>query len=251
METKTPEELLLDWSRASFVGLDRADLVKAAELLGVDFAKQVNDKTLRAKLCAAIGTVDSTLADEDKEEVVSAKSKGAKLDLHDQVPNLGAAGRWQGRYRRIRMVRTDQYKDFNAFPIGWEGVTKYFSFDIDIDMAWPYYEALKNMRETMTSKSISDNGHETVTRETTNQVLPFSDLGDTPGTEGLPTSMREYVQRLATDNDNFDQAPRRDLMRVLRMLHGAQVNATSRDLSDDDIRDDILNFIGVDIYADV
>jgi hypothetical protein len=250
METKTPEELLLDWSRASFVGLDRDQLTQAAEMLGVDFAKQVNDKTLRAKLCAAIGTVDATLTDNDAAKIAAVAAKGTKIDIHGQIPNLSASGRWQGRYRRIRMVRTDQYKDFNAFPIGWEGVTKYFSFDIDIDMAWPYYESLKNMRETMISKSLSKDGHETETRETTNQVLPYSDLGDTPGTEHLPIGMREYVQWMARDNDNFADSPRRDLMRVLRLLYGPQVNVTSRDLSDDDLRDDILNFIGVDIYAD-
>lgn len=247
-QTKTQQELFLDWSRAGFVDLTRDELKQAAEMLGVEYAAQTNNDTLRKKLREAIGTVDTTLPKADVQAI--RREPGVKLSLTATPPVLGPSGRWSGRYRRVRLVRTEQYKDFNAFPISWEGVTKYFSFDTNVDMAWPYYCALANMQETTITQELSANGHESVRRESTNQVLAFSDLGDTPGTENLPVDMRDYVQRLATDNDNFEGASRRDLMRVLRMLHGPSVNTTTKDLSDDDIRDRILSFIGVDIYAD-
>lgn len=247
---KTPQELLLDWSRASFVGLDRDQLKQAAELLGVEFAPQTNNDTLRKKLCEAIGTVDNTLDAPTVSLIRQEVPATPRLSLQTTPPNLGPSGRWGGRYRRVRLVRTDYYKNFNAFPISWEGALKYFHFDAEIDMAWPYFEALRNMRETTITKVLSADGRSAETREVTNQVLPFSDLGDTPGTEGLPTSMVEYVQRVAKSNDFFSKTERRDLVRVMRWLHGPSVNATTKDMTDDEIRDQLLSFIGVDIYAD-
>lgn len=246
---KTPQELLLDWSRASFVDLDRDQLKQAANMLGVEFAPQTNNDTLRKKLCEAIGTVDSTL-DTPTVNLIRQEVPATKLSLQTTPPNLGPSGRWGGRYRRVRLVRTDFYKNFNAFPISWEGALKYFHFDTEIDMAWPYFEALRNMRETTITKVLSADGRSAETREVTNQVLPFSDMGDTPGTESLPTSMVEYVQRVAKGNDFFAATPRRDLVRIMRWLHGQSANVTTKDMSDDEIRDSILSFIGVDIYAE-
>lgn len=246
-QTKTQQELFLDWSRAGFVDLSRDELKQAAEIAGVEYAAQTNNDTLRKKLREAIGTVDTTLPAADV-KAIRVSASGKKLSLSAPPPVLGPSGRWGGRYRRVRLVKTEQYKKFNAFPVTWEGVTKYFSFDTNVDMAWPYYCALANMRETSITQDLDESGHNSVRTETTTQVVPFSDLGDTPGTEGLPIDMRNYVQDLARDNGNFEHASRRDLMRVLRMLHGPSANITAKDLTDDDIRDAILGFIGVDVY---
>lgn len=248
--SKSPEELLLDWSRTGFADLEREQLKQAAEMLGVEFAPQTNNDTLRKKLCEAIGTVDGTLSPETVARVRDEMVPKHTLKLSMTPPNLSPSGRWGGRYRRVRMVRPDYYKTFTAFPIGWEGQIRYFHFDADIDMPWPYYEALKNMRETTIIKELSPDGRNAITREITNQAIPFSDLGDVPGTEDLPTSMVEYVTWLAQVCDNFGKASRRDLVRVMRWLHGPGVNASLKDVSDDDIRDRLLTFIGVDIYAD-
>jgi hypothetical protein len=247
---KTPQELLLDWSRASFADLGRDQLKQAAEMLGVEFAPQTNNDTLRKKLCEAIGTVDSTLDAPTVSLIRQEVPSGPKFSLQTTPPNLGPSGRWGGRYRRVRLVRTDYYKNFNAFPISWEGALKYFHFDAEIDMPWPYFEALRNMRETTITKVLSADGRSAETRTVTNQVLPFSDLGDTPGTENLPASMVEYVQRVAAAHDNFAATARRDLVRIMRWLHGPQANVTTKDQTDDEIRDDLLTFIGVDIYAE-
>lgn len=246
---KTPQALLLDWSRAGFVDLNRDQLKQAADMLGVEFAPQTNDKTLRAKLREAIGTVDDVL-DAETVNLIRQESQPKAVSLTSTPPNLGASGRWSGRYRRIRLVRTDSYKNFNAFPICWEGVQKYFHFDTELDMPFPYYEALKNMRETTIIKKLSADGRQVETREVTNQVLPFSDMGDTPGTEDLPRSMVEYVQWLARGHGFFKSTERRDLVRIMRWLHGPQANVSTKDQTDDEIRDDLLTFIGVDIYAD-
>lgn len=245
---KNPNELLLEWSRAGFVGLNRDQLKQAAEALGVDFAPQTNNETLANKLRAAIGMVDSTLSASEIAEV--APPSRAKLSLNATPPNLSASGRWGGRYRRVRLVRTEALKDFNAFPLSWEGQQKYFHFDTELDMAWPYFEALRNMRETTITQTLSADGKHSERREVTNQAVPYSDMGDTPGTEALPTSMREYVYRLAQDNGFFKSASRRDLIRIARLLHGPAASVTAKDQTDDEVRDGILTFIGVDIYEE-
>lgn len=248
--SKSREELLLDWSRASFENCDREQLKQAAEMLGVEFAPQTNNETLRKKLRETIGTVDGTLPDADVHAIRDEMVPKPKLTLQMSPPNLTPSGRWGGRYRRVRLVKTDFYKKFTAFPIGWEGVTRYFHFDAEIDMAWPYYCALQNMIETSISKDLTPDGRSTVTNVNSAPAIPFSDLGDVPGTENLPTSMLEYVQWLAAANGNFADTPRRDLLRIMRWLHGNSVNARLKDVLDDDIRDQILTFIGVDVYAD-
>lgn len=247
---KTPEMLLLDWSRKGFEGLERDELKQAAEMLGVQFAPQTNSPTLQKKLCDAIGLVDGTLPPSQVTAIADEVPAKPKLTLAMSPPNLGPSGRWGGRYRRVKLVRTEFYKDFNAFPICWEGQQKYFHFDIDVDMAWPFFEVLRDMVETTIIKDLSSDGHSSITREVRNQALPFSDLGDTPGTENLPRSMVEYVQWLAEQNGRFAKTSRRDLIRIMRWLHGPVFNATAKDMTDDEIRDELLTFIGVDIYAD-
>lgn len=248
--SKSPEELLLDWSRASFENCDREQLKQAAEMLGVEFAPQTNNETLKRKLKESIGTVEGTLPTEDVRAIRDEMVPKPKLTLAMSPPNLTPSGRWGGRYRRVRLVKTDFYKKFVAFPIGWEGVTRYFHFDTELDMPWPYYCALKSMVETTISQDLTPDGHGTVTTVNHAPAIPFSDLGDVPGTENLPTSMLEYVQWLAASNGNFADTPRRDLLRIMRWLHGNSIAARLKDVLDDDIRDQILAFIGVDVYAD-
>lgn len=249
MTQKTPNEKFLDWCRTGFEGLERDDLKAAAEMLGVEYAPQTNNETLRKKLQEAIGTVNGTLQAAAVQQIAAASSAKAP-DLSATPPNLGPSGTWGGRYRRIRLTKTDFYKNFNAFPLSWEGQVKYFHFDTDVDMPWPYYEVLRNMIETTITKDLSPDGRSAITKESKRQAVPYSDMGDTPGTGHLPCSMIEYVQAVAKGTSNFAQAPRRDLIRVMRWLHGPQVNVMLKDLTDDEIRDQLLTFIGVDIYAD-
>lgn len=247
----TPERFS-EWKQKAFEGLTRDELKLAAEIVGVEYAPQTNTETLRKKLQDAIGLVSAPLTDKQVTDIAADAPKAgqAKVSLTSNPPNLGAAGRWGGRYRRVRLTKTDFYQKFNAFPLTWEGQTLYFHFDIEVDMPWPYYEVLKNMRETRITQKLSADGKSVVKNETTHQVMPFSDHGDTPGTAHLPCSMIEYVQAVAKSCNHFADTPRRDLIRVMRWLHGPQANVAMKDLSDDDIRDQLLTFIGVDIYAD-
>lgn len=248
--SKSREELLLDWSRQGFANLDREQLKQAAEMLGVEFAPQTNNDTLRNKLREAIGTVDGPLSDEDVRRIRDEVPPKRNLSLATPPPNLSPSGKWGGRYRRVRLVKTDYYKKFVAFPVSWEGQLRYFHFDTDVDMPWPYYQALLSMVETHISQSLAPDGKSTVRTETHTPGMPFSDLGDVPGTEDLPTSMVEYVRWLAQANHNFAETSRRDLIRVMRWLHGPGVNGQLKDLSDDDIRDRMLVFLGIDIYEE-
>ncbi|NID14965.1 hypothetical protein [Luteibacter yeojuensis] len=250
--TQNTNEQLLEWMRTGFADLERDDLKQAAKDLNVQYAPQTNSETLRQKLRAAIGFTETTLTNDQVTAIASAAPKPAAngFTLSSAPPNLGPSGRWGGRYRRVRLSKTDYYQNFVGFPISWEGQIKYFHFDTELDMPWPYYEALRNMIETQVTKDLSADGRSVITKETRRPVIPFSDLGDTPGTEGLPCSMIEYVQEVAKSANNFADSNRRDLIRVMRWLHGPQANVTTKDMSDDDIRDQLLTFIGVDIYAD-
>ncbi|KAF1008996.1 MAG: hypothetical protein GAK28_00628 [Luteibacter sp.] len=250
--TDNDKKQLLEWMRAGFADLERDDLKKAAEMLSVEYAPTTNNETLRKKLREAIGTVEGTLPPPSVEAIAAAAPKpaAAGFTLSSTPPNLGPSGRWGGRYRRVRLSKTDYYQNFVGFPISWEGQIKYFHFDTELDMPWPYYEALRNMIEIQVSKDLSADGRSVITKETRRPVIPFSDLGDTPGTEGLPCSMIEYVQEVAKSSSHFAGATRRDLVRVMRWLHGPQTNVTTKEMSDEEIRDELLTFIGVDIYAD-
>lgn len=246
-DQKTPEMKLLEWARTGFQDLEREDLKTAADMLGVDFAPQTNNDTLRKKLCDAIGMVEGTMS---SQEVASVKRELPPPSLHANPPNLGPSGRWGGRYRRVRLVKTDYYKNFIAFPVSWEGQIKYFHFDTEVDMPWPYFIALSNMVETHIHKRLSADGRRVESSETKHHAVPFSDLGDVPGTERLPRSMVEYVRSVADAHKHFAEADRRTLVRVMRWLHGARANVMVKDMSDDEIRDSLLMFVGVDIYAD-
>lgn len=247
----TPEQFN-EWRRNAFEGLDRNQLKQAAEILGVEFAPQTNNDTLRKKLQEAIGLVSAPLTESQVGQIAAEAPKPNQraVSITATPPNLGPAGRWGGRYRRVRLTKTSFYEKFKAFPLTWEGQTRYFHFDVDVDMPWPYFEVLRNMRETRITQSLSHDGRRVEKSESSTQVLPYSDLGDTPGTEHLPCSMIEYVQRVAESCGRFADTPRRDLIRVMRWLHGPQANVTTKELTDDEIRDQILTFIGVDIYAD-
>ena len=248
-DTPDPEhEKLLQWSRQGFRHCDRQALEQAARLLDVNAPPRLRDETLRARLCQAIGLVEGTLPPAPDATPPPAEKPAPRLS--DPPPNLAPSGRWGGRYRRLRLMRGEAHKDHIAFPVSWEGQLRYFHFETELDMPWPYFSALQSMKEVHIQQHLVDNGKRVKRSEVARQGISFSDLGDTPGTQHLPRSMVEYVRWLALANDRLGGAARRDLIRIMRWLHGQSVNRLIKDLSDEDLRDTILSFIGVDIYAD-
>lgn len=232
------------WKKTGFTNLSREELVEAAEALGVDVPKGIRSERLAADLREATGYVETTLSAEERKEVRAQSAPDAKGER--AVPNLGPTGRWGGRWRRVTLNRPKEMEDYVAFPLGWEGsAQKYYHFGVEVDMPWPHYQALKNMKNVRIVKKENEPAREIVTPR-----IPFSDHGDTPGTSHLPCDMREFVQGIAERDDNFKGYDKAKLIRVARLLHGPIAHTRYRDWEVDALRDNLLTFLGVDIYAD-
>jgi hypothetical protein len=166
------------------------------------------------------------------------------------MPNLASTGPWGGRRRRIKLLRDSRrHEGWRAYPLGWDGETIYFHFDTVLDMPYPYYESLRNMVHNRIKKeeSIVNGKVVVITTEEASLDLAFSDMGDTPGTEHLPISMIDWFQKQAYDNGLFAQASRRVLTEYLRLLLGqTEAGRFAKDRNDDELRDRVLSFIGID-----
>lgn len=224
----------------AFDGLTRAELLECVKLLGIKIGPASKDDTIRRLLCQTVGTETGPIAEK----------KIAKLQTARKWLNLTPNGKWEGRYRRVKLLRTPEFQNIPAHPLGWEDNVRYYHFDTVVDMMYPHYEALKNMmRGTITEKqqlNQSTGDKETVKVLTESPVIPYQDYGDTPGTEHLPISMIDYMQNVYAEEGQWKKASRAKLLSLLGRVMGGEVPANYlKDKTDEMIRHDLLRRINI------
>lgn len=161
----------------------------------------------------------------------SAPPMDEQVDRLTRIPNLGPNGKWGGRKRRVVVRKRDPSDAAETFGLGWEGHAWTVRFcDQEqpyIDMPWPYWQALNDAvivddRSDKARKFVrEENGDipRSIVKPVRTQLYVFEDLGDTPGTEHLPTGYIEFFSKEARKTSVFKDASPAVLLLIYSKLY--------------------------------
>lgn len=241
------------WTESRFQGLTKDELIAAGEVLNITLLKQMAERTMRLKLCEALGVQPTDESDKVVPAVVPMANltKGA---LFDPKPHLGVGARWGGKRHDCFVYKPPQESEHSQlyFSITWEGYKLDFPYDTKLHMPHPYYEIMKgSIKASITQKKIlNDEGMLIGYRDIEHKNNRFHSqyISVTPGTENLPESMCHYWQIQAKKHNNFKTPEgkpfnRRILQGIRADLYGPMGAAFYKDLTDEDILYDILRFL--------
>lgn len=241
---RTPGTLL----KNNFEDATRAELESAHELkTGNTPSNSFTVEELRSVVQAIWGEthVQAPLTQAPPTPISAPKNKG--------IPNLGSSGVWEGRKRRVTLLKRDTKLDYSQ-PIGWNGSIWNVPVGVAVDMPWPYWESLQH---TMTTDNGSDDVVEWVRKPggrlekhvtpITTPTIKYIDHGDVEGTEDLPTSYWDFYRREAMKNNCFEGKHRSVLITIHNTLKDPLPAAYFRDMRDIDIRIEIAQVLGTDI----
>lgn len=248
------------FAESRFEGLTREQLRECGKIMGSDFAPNTAERTMREKLCALFGT--TPLAEVPAPKPVAAVKNGR----FDPKPPLNGdairSSNWGGRMHRVNVhpQGADNENPRNYFQLTWEGAAMAFPYGKNIDLPEPLYQNLKDARKNhLIEREVMNEKNQVIRIEYDDNWLPryhFNDLGITPGTEDLPTGLRDYWSRQAAKHGNFvdlvgkGQQARRTLIQIRSDLFEPVGPAFYRDLTDQDILAQIHEALGIEAYAE-
>lgn len=233
----------IDFEQAAadgFVGLNKDELREAAKVFDTTIPPNAGEAYMRDKLCAVVGKPATRM-----DVMPKGMQERQAMRGFDPKPNLTSMGRWGGRYQRVILQNTNTSPDSHqaGIPVGWEGNVIYLFFGRELDIPEPHFNVISSTRGAHLQprrRTREDGTVEVYNVEIPYQPVPFQHIGVTPGTEDLPVSNKDYWQRQAKKNNLFANTPRGTLMKIRADLLGQKGREFYKDLTDDDIRDDIL-----------
>lgn len=231
------------WITNKFEGLTRAELKQAGEELGVNFGPNILEKTMRIRLCEKLG--------EGPVQSIEAPPAPVRLQRM-QRPRLAPGDDWEGRRHDVKVHRSRECEEHKAFVLYWNFVPRSFAYDVLIHMPEPYFEILKVKIGRIVQEPILDKFNfrtGTLNREVFTPRYSFDYYGLTKGTEDLPGSILEYWQREAIKRNYFRElihknTGRNRLIQIRSDLMGSAGPAFYKDLTNEDIWQDIIRFLG-------
>ena len=242
---------LSQWAEQRFEGLSPADLRKAGKELGATFGPHTSEATMRKKLCEIVGAMPVA-----SQEAPAATP--ARLDSRfDPKPNLTSTGQWGGRRHHVTLHQPSENTENSPkyARLYHECEPRDYPYNVQIDLPEPLYNNLKRAQTgDLEERKILDAEGVLVRIEHIPRMrprYPHQYHGPVPGTENLPGSLAEYWHRQAVKTNNFEGVPRRTLITIRADLYGPAGRAFYKDLTDQDILFDILQFLGIDELAEV
>jgi hypothetical protein len=263
-------EQIEGFAESRFEGLTREQLRECGKILGADFGPNTAERTMRVRLCELYGTIPTA------EVKISAPKAPVKSGRFDPKPALNAdairsdvilpngkrSDGWQGRRHRVNVhpPGAENENPRKYFQLTWEGAARVYPYGKDLDLPYPLYQNLKDSkRNHLIEREIRNERNEVIRIDYDDNWLPryhFNDIGPTPGTEHLPTSLRDYWATQAAKHGNFSdlvgqgQSSRRTLIQIRSELYEAAGPAFYRDLTDQDILTHIHEALNIDEYAE-
>ncbi|MBK8168211.1 MAG: hypothetical protein IPK64_19870 [bacterium] len=269
----TPEEIsakLPEWLAANFAGRSKPELRMVCQHLEIGVSPSDSIDSMTRKLLQHYDRWDAGVdgstpparagAMADRETRISAgvkratKSKPAALGPvpfgsgSRRPPRLTSLSKWQGQRFRIRALPQDQQRGgARRIPVGWEGEV------FLLDPKLPYQDVpapiFYNIADSQAKQLILEWNSQAKDMDRSWHVyarFPIQFMGPTPGTEHLPSSLSDWLQRDARANDLYANEGRDTLERVWGMLtDGARPNDRDRDREIGYWRREILQLLGL------
>lgn len=230
---------------SNFEGLGADDLRKIAKSAGIKVPPNAGEDWIkRAIVAKASGSPPPA------EEVMASAPSG---DVFKDMPNLTAFGKWGGRRHSVILANNSGDATKKGEVVHWQGIPWALPYGKQIDLGEPWYNVLRTSVTTLNNGIREFNDENNVRRvELIEQDVPtfaFTYLGVTKGTEDLPGSLLEFYRDLAKRKNNFAKFNRRGLIRVLTDLRNDIGDEKIRQMSDEDLREKILSWLGPE-FAD-
>lgn len=206
-----------------FADASREEMNTAYELKTNTASPVIDDEELRARLVNLYAPGDAGDATVHPPSHGEPKAKQRVAGNH--IPNLRPTGPWEGRKRRVTLLKPDEHTRSGAKRIGWEGVLWTIKYDEPVNMPWPYWQALLNTdfvddrSEKVTKWDHDEEGRLTCERTSRKMItVPRIDHGDVSGTEDLPVDYSDYFRREAIRTHCFRGYSKSALMTIHNML---------------------------------
>lgn len=227
-----------------FEDATRKELEKVYEdRSGTPAPQSLSDDELRASVRRIWGTAQPSYKNKVESVESTPKAKG--------LPNLSSTGKWEGRMRRVTIIKRDNTQADYAQPVGWNGLIWNVPVGVPVDMPWPYYESVKNTLlwdtgSDAVSEYVRDKGGRVskIVTPTATETIRLVDHGDVPGTEDLPTSYYHHFMREALRSSGFEGYKRAKLIAIRQILKETEPVTFFRDMTDYDIRLEIAVVLG-------
>lgn len=241
MADNSIDDKIRAWSAKDWKGCTTAELRAACQHLQINIKPADSLEALTLKLM------------EHEGRAPSVASKGPLAPAREatslqRMPELRSLVNWGGKRRRIQAsARGSEQGGDEHFHVAWEGQTwrvdpkKEFE-----DVPWPVYEILRNAVTADLKTKWKPEDQSMDRWWVRSKRFPFADMGDTPGTENLPTSVREWYIWHAQANDTYAGWDKDGLERVWSTLTDQQrPNEKDRDRNADYWRREVLQFLGL------
>lgn len=242
-------------SDQKFQGLTNAELREAGAILGVKFGPNTSESTMREKLCEKVGQLPTEgVAMRAPEPLAPVLPIGNRSPFQPKPALRPTDTVWGGRMHKLIVSQPSDNVDTpkSHLAIKWESEPRWWSYDKEIHMAEPYYNALMDcMKADVSTQHIFTEGVAMATRETVRSYRRYNVqyLGILEGTEDLPTCLLDYWQRqyMRTNGFRDPSVTRQHLMSIRSELVGPPdtgARAFYKDLTNEDILADIYEFLG-------
>jgi hypothetical protein len=170
----------------------------------------------------------------------------APQNIRGRELNLKPVGRWEGRRRRVRLHESEQDQKSSWKEIAWDQSKILVHTGMEVPIPYPHYEVLKNAIHVHIRRVEDLVNRRIVESEKRVLSIPFDDLGDDPETAHLPCSWIERQQQDARAKRYYQGTKRNILTRLfLDMVDGSVPRETIREWSDEEVREQVLNKLGL------
>lgn len=173
----------------------------------------------------------------------------APRQIHGKQLNLKPVGRWEGRRRIINIHESEHDVRSSWKDVSWDQNTVLIHTGRDVSIPYPHYEILKNAvhEHVRRDQTMGQDGSIRIT-ESIKYVkqMPFTDLGDDPATAHLPTSWIDRQQQDCRAKNYYKGSKREHLTRLFsEMVDGSVPRETIREWSDEEVREQVINKLGL------
>lgn len=242
-----PEDIsakLPAWVDANFAGCTKPELRMVCQHLEIGTTPNDSVDSLTRKLLQHYNRWDQGVDAATPAPAPKAAKPKAKAAVKEVAPS-GAFGfgarrppaltgltRWEGKRYRIRALPQDQQRGgARRIPVGWEGEVYLLDPKLPFqDVPAPVFQNLADSQARQLVLTWDPNKKETERVWHAYARFPIQFMGPTPGTEHLPESLSDWLQRDAIAHDNYATEGREVLERVWGMLtDGARPNDRDRD----------------------
>lgn len=229
-------------AESGFTSLDRNALRSACKDVGIAIGPNTSEDAMREKLCAMFG----------KAAPAPAKKVAS---IVDDTPNLFPSDgkSWGGKWYDVTVQSSNPEVIKTCVP-SWEGWAYPIPLNQRVSIPAPFMKRLRDaVGETIQQVRVTDPATGTVRYDKVKvptQQYVISVHGPTPGTEHLPEDALDYYQQRARATNNFAGFPRKKLTRIHSDLYGTSDAKKLREMKEEDIREEILAFLGPEFQYD-